>query len=274
MINTFLFESDSPLLPGDYLLGSPTWPTPMGLINVRLTCKAGASVTRTVLQLEVDGELIDKQIHIFPPAPGARMNLVFPINFAIAAESELRVVCVSGPGADGDAVREVGLNLSAQEASSATPIIGDMFVRWIDGREQLRIFEYDSGTHLFTETVSGISAGRASIGNATTFVATIQSTVAARSNSSQQFKVNQVVCNGGLAIAESPRLEFYIGNSRVATLTKSGVLLVVDVEERASITAGDQCFEFYGNGILSAILGRSGSSGPFKLSTLEICEPA
>ena len=48
MINTFLFESDSPLLPGDYLLGSPTWPTPMGLINVRLTCKAGASVTRTV----------------------------------------------------------------------------------------------------------------------------------------------------------------------------------------------------------------------------------
>lgn len=273
---TFLFEYDNPLVPGKYLLGSPRWTKPVGLINCRLVCTAGASTDPTVLQLEIDGELIEKTIPIFPRFAGDRINLVIRIGLVLDANSELRVKCISGPTDPDDAIRTVGLNLSADDATTLSPVLpdGEMFVRWVTDTENLRIFDYDTATHLFTESVAGISSSRADLDNAVTFQAKIQDVVVAQSNSSQQFSCEEIVCNGGLATSETPRLEFFIGPTRAAVLTASGRFFVADVTESASISSSDNTFDIYGNGELAAVIGRLTSSGPNILSTIESHEPA
>jgi hypothetical protein len=269
----FTFEFAGPLLPDYYLLGSPRWLQPVSLINARLVCTAGASTDATVLQLEIDGALIDKSIPIFPRFAGDTINIVLSINRILAAESELRVKCVSGPLIAADAIRAIGLTLGATEASTATPPVNDLWVQWMTDSERLRLFEYDPATHLFTESSAGISATRATIDNATTFLATIQGTTVAQCNSSQQFKVNELICNGGTSGAESPRLEFFIGQTRVASLSSAGTLWVIDVAEAASISGVSDFFAFYGAGVLSAVLGPIVDGGANILAAIECVEP-
>lgn len=245
----------------------------VGLVNVRLVCTAGASTQRTILQLEVDGVLIAKSIHVMPRYAGDRINLVLRIGTVLPPNSELRVKCVSGPSNSADAIRAIGLNLYADEASTVVTPAGEMYVRWVNQAENLRLLEYNPSTHLFTESAAGISSGRATLENATTFAATIQGALAARCDATQAFKCNEIVCTGGVATSESPRLEFFIGKLRIATLTRTGVLYVLDVLETATVNSGADRFCLFGNGIISATIGPTVDSGSNILAAVECIEP-
>lgn len=268
----FLFEFQGPIAVDQYLLGSPRWTRPMALVRVRMVCEAGASTEPTVFQLEVNGTLVDKTIRVMPRFAGDIVNLVLRLNYVLPANSWLRIKCVSGPSDPADALRAIGLNLEASESSTATVVTGEMWVRYVEKHEKIRLFEYDPVTHLFTESSSGLAATRATLDNATTFAATIKGTTAALVLG-DQFKVNEVICNGGTATNNNPRLEFYIGSRRVASLTQSGILYVADVTESGTITAGDDRFELYGAGVLVATIGPLVDEGATILTAIELCEP-
>jgi len=272
MINPFVFTFQGPILPGQYLLGSPKWTRAMALLTARIVCQAGASTDPTVFQLEVDGVLVAKTIRVMPRFAGDIINLPLRLNYILPANSWLRIKCVSGPADPADAVRAIGLNLEADESSSVTPSTPEMWVRYVEKGEKIRLFEYDPSTHLFTESTVGLASTRATLDNATTFAATIKSTTAAHVVG-DQFKVNEVICNGGVATNNNPRLEFYIGTKRVASLSQSGLLFVMDVTESATVTGGTDRFEFYGSGVVVATIGPIVDSGATILTAIELCEP-
>lgn len=270
-MNTFLFQFTGPIAAGQYLLGSPSWSEPVAITSVRLTCLTGTSTEATVFQIEVDG-VAQKAFRVMPDRAGQLINIPLPIKLTIPAEAEIRVSCVTGPSTTEGALREIGLTLYAPEASSATPLTGEMFVNWVNGPEKLRLFDYNPSTHQFTEASSGVSATRATIDNSTGFTATIQGTVAARSIG-DQLASDEFICNGGTAASESPRLEFFIGSQRVATLTKTGLFYVGDIDEAASVTAGTNRFSFHGTGGVIATIGPAVDGTGNILTAIECVEP-
>jgi hypothetical protein len=85
----------------------------------------------------------------------------------------------------------------------------------------------------------------------------IQEAVALRVAANQVLSLNQLVVTGGVGTSETPRLEFFQDNRRLATLTKDGTIRVLDVEED-SPQGGDDRFELYADGKLAATLGPTG----------------
>jgi hypothetical protein len=222
------------------------------LRSARVTCLAGASLTPTVLGLEVAGVLTSVRVAVSPSAPSVSLSLLFPLNYALAAASEIRWVVVSGPGD----VTNFGLTLVVAEAGTALEPAPTMTVRWVNGAERFTLFTYDPDTHLYAEASAGISTGRATIANATDFEATIEGDPSLVV-SGQTLSTEQFVANGGTADSPVPRLEWMVGSTRVGTLTKSGRFSVVDITETASPTAGSNLFAFYSGGVLVATLGVS-----------------
>src|ERR1051326_8556162 len=152
---SFLFPYTKPLRPGEYLMGSPKWTDAVSLRNARVMCEAGESVLPTVLQLEVNGELIDKTIPVLPLKPGERINSVVALNRVLPPGSELRIKCVRAPVAAPPVyeacIREVGVNLEASASGTgqlASPS-AELYVMWINGQEQMRLFEYAPVTQQF-----------------------------------------------------------------------------------------------------------------------------
>lgn len=257
------FKLTGPLLSGSYLMGSPRWAQPVSIGNVRVVCRAGSGsgpLTRTVLQMETGGQLVERRIHLLPLESAEEIQVVTALDYILPADTELRFKCVLSPGLEQDAVREIGLTLHATPASEDsvaglpdTPASNEEFyVRWVNDQEDLRLLEYDPETHLFTESSAGISTGRASIDQDCTV--TIDGTVALQIVD-ESLQVSRFIARGGTAATAFPRLEFWRGNQRLASLTKDGKLYVVDITEAATVSGGSDRFELYGNGSLAAVIG-------------------
>jgi hypothetical protein len=270
---TFLFQFTGTIEVGQYLLGSPKFEGgAVELVNARLIATVGTSVLPTVFQLEINGDLVDKKFPVVPKHAGQMVNLVFRINRKLAEDDEIRIKCVSCPDV-AEGLSTIGFNLTAREASTLTEETGEMYVRWVNGSENIRILEYNPATHLFTETSSGISSGRASIANATTFQAIVDGEVAAECNAVPELLINELMCVGSTGSNETPRIEFWIGATRIASLTKTGRFYVLDIVESASVTGGSTFFEFYGAGALAAVLGPAVDTGVNILTAFEVREP-
>ena len=98
-----------------------------------------------------------------------------------------------------------------------------MGVVWVNGRERLLLFTYDSATHSFAEASPGIAANRPSI----TTTGLDESLTVAPLNVPALVVANSTLSaaafiEGSLVTKESPRLEFMVGSIRVGTLTASG----------------------------------------------------
>ncbi len=136
-----------------------------------------------------------------------------------------------------------------------------LFVQWVNpgaggARESLRLFEYDAGTHGFTESVPGLSSGRAAF-TQNPFAATIQGSPA-MSLSGVAVVCHSLIAMGGTAAYESePRLEFWRGARRLASVTKSGILRVPDVLE-ASPSDGSDRFALVSGGTVQAVISPIG----------------
>jgi hypothetical protein len=137
------------------------------------------------------------------------------------------------------------------------PLAPSMMVRWVKGREQLNLFTYDAGTHTFTETVAGIATGRATLAVTPHFQAHIESTLAMEVTSSGVLNVGELVEVGAIAAVDSPRLEFWRGEVRMAILSKTGTLRVLEALEEAPSPGSDR-FEFYTGSTLAATLEAGG----------------
>ena len=138
---------------------------------------------------------------------------------------------------------------------------------WVNGQEQMRLFDYLPATQQFTESVPGRSAGRASILNGPDCEIQIQGEAAMQIASDQVLHCGWFRAMGGSSSFEYPRLEFWRGwqghlpPQRLASLTKSGQLVTVDLSEVASLAGGTGgsatglCFTFLGGGIPAAVIG-------------------
>lgn len=139
------------------------------------------------------------------------------------------------------------------------PIIpNSLTVRWVDGEANLKVFDFEPGLGIWTPTE--YADGRADILTSPDTSLTI-----AYLNGSEVLRIEGGIVKvgglralGGTASGESPRLEFWLNASRVASLHGGGVLTVPDVTENPAPPAGDQQFEFYANGNRIAILTRLG----------------
>jgi hypothetical protein len=272
-------------------MGSPKWTEAVSLRNARIVCLAGDgpnALLPTVLQLEVDGELIDKTIPILPLKAAERINSVVVIDRVLPPGSELRIKCVRAPVAAPPAyearVREVGVNLEGGSATGMgggtgqwAPAAADLHVMWVNGQEQMRLFEYElesaNGTWLFTESVPGRATGRASIVNGPDCEIRIQGETVLRIADDQVLQCGWFTASGSSTRSvEGPRLEFWRGwqghhpPQRVASLTKSGELVTVDVSEVAaplavaSVEGTVDRFALLGNDAPAAVIGPVGIS--------------
>lgn len=284
---TFLFPHPAPAA-GDYLLGEPSWARPVTLTGARVTGVAG-STGETVLGLEIGGALSGVTLTLRPDAAGEVMMRVFPLAVALAGGTIARWKVLSGPGD----VTRLGLTLSALQRGADVRAAQPLFVRFVHGRERLRIFEYDPATAAFTETQGGISSGRAVIENGAPlaggggglgdfmlgdaalggggaaggiFRVEIQGRLAMTVDEASRMRVNAYHVNGGSgALRDTPRLEFCRGfdthAARLATLTREGILHLPEVSEHDSVSGGPDRFEFYAGGVLCAVLGGAGLHG-------------
>lgn len=131
-----------------------------------------------------------------------------------------------------------------------------MHVQWLHGQESLRLFEYNPTTKAFTESQAGLAAGRASISNAP-FNVLIQ-TVPAWWVADGALNCHELIEDEGIAPLEKPRLEFWRGDRRLATVGKTGVVRLFDITE-ATPTASAYRFQFLAAGnTLIATLGDEG----------------
>ena len=125
------------------------------------------------------------------------------------------------------------------------------------------LYAYDPTAHTFTEAVSGISTGRATLaysGSAGTQAFAITFSGAGSPSlaiSSAGVLTATAVNQGAPSSAETPRLEFYYGTQRLASLTSAGTLWA-PAFTNASPTAGAGIFALYGGGVIRVTIAGSG----------------
>jgi hypothetical protein len=250
-VKTFPFRHPGPLVVGTYLQGSPRWTAGADLLQARLTCVCG-DAEPTTLTLEADGDLTSVKVVIQPSVEGEEINTVFNLAYRAGPGVEIRWVVTDGPGD----VTRLALTLVAADVGVSIRPTEEMWVRWVNGPEVLRLYDYTPATHQFTEHTAGLAASRAALVNTAEFGASIQGDDALRVTSGGVLQMNLLYCNGGTgALERVPRLEFMAGTRRLASLTKTGTLYVPDYTEESTVDGGSDRFELYGGSALSAVLG-------------------
>jgi hypothetical protein len=250
VIRTFPFRHPGPLAAGVYLQGSPAWSRGADLFEARLTCVCGAAAM-TTLTLYADGVATSIKVFIQPAVSGEVIDRVVPLAYRAEPGVELRWRVTAGPGD----VTRLALTLVAADVGVSIRPAADLWVRWVNGQETLRLYEYDPATHAFTESAPGLAAARALVANDDLAVS-IQGQDVMRATPTAVLQINLLHCNGGTGPLERiPRIEFMSGARRLATLTKTGTLYVPDYDESGAVSGGSDRFEFYGGGSLSAVLG-------------------
>jgi hypothetical protein len=148
---------------------------------------------------------------------------------------------------------------SAPTITSTVPMV----VQWVGPDGTFPLYTYDSTSHNFTEAVAGISAERAVLA----YNPTNQSGVFTAQFNGSMAAALEVAANGGLDVTEIyqgapdltqvPRLDFMVGNLRVASLTSAGRLYAASFED-GTPEAGTGLFEIYCGAGLALTIGAAG----------------
>jgi hypothetical protein len=265
-LNPVLFEINGPLPDGKYLLGRYRWSRAMRLSSALLTCRPPASTDLTLV-LEVGGVLTGAAFTV--KSGGEEVTQSQALNVVVPANASVRWKAVFS-GAPENAASNATITLQIIPDTGAI-IQPTLVVTWANGSERLPVFSYDAPSHTFSPLPT--ASGRVTITNQdSTLSITIQNTPVLFV-SAAKFYVNELQAMGGTATPESPRLEFQVGGQRIATLTKSGVLLVAQLTDgpppALSPTDAEfyRRFEFYSHGVLTAVLSATG------LTALNLEEP-
>lgn len=260
-----LFELSGVLPDSQYLLGDYSFGYPVKLLQALLTCRPPSSGSLT-LTLEVGGVLTSTSFYVSASTQG-EVTQALDLSVIVPANASVRwQAAFNGAPEDAASYASVTMNMVPYSGAISSPPMG---VIWVNQTERLNLFMYDPGSHGFTETVLGISQGRASIVNSgpdNTLTISIQGqSVLVVENGAVCAQQFQAI--GGVATSESPRLEFMIGSQRVATLTGSGVLRVANIVEAVPSAVSPGQYAFYSQGELTAVLAATG------LTAVGITEP-
>lgn len=260
-MNPVLFQRNGVQPGGAYLPGQYRWSFPVRLNSAQIVCQPPSAGVLT-LTLEIGGELSDTQLTI--PAGNAAVNRSIDIEALVPANTFVRWKASHDGGVE-NASRNVALTLFGvpQSVSEAAASRSTLTVQWINGPERLTLFNYDAATHAFTETITGISDGRAAIlQDATRLTIAIRASLVLAMAGGICF-VPEFVALGGVATVHSPRLVFCVNNVPIATLTASELRVTDLVEDDPDVlTPSDEGFydrfEFYSDGVLTAALTEAG----------------
>ncbi|GEM_PF-5957054 len=118
-------------------------------------------------------------------------------------------------------------------------------VRYRDGSTTSDVYFYDPQSHLYTPT-GGVPYA-VFTRNATTFSIAINEVLALRAVNGTGLHVVTLTAAGATYGSGRPRIEFYSGGTRMASLTEEGELIVPDVTEQDTAPAGTG-FDFYDTG--------------------------
>jgi hypothetical protein len=268
-MNPILFEINGPLPDSKYILGRYRWGRSMRLASALLTCRPPSSGSLT-LTLEVGDVLTNTRFSV-PASNQAEVIQSQTLNVVVPANTWVRwkAIFTEAPE-NAAAAASITVNSVADNGAVPKPVLS---VGWVNGGERLTLFSYDALAHAFYPLAA--AATRAAIINSgpnNSLAISIQNNLALQVASSKLF-VNEIQATGATATPESPRLEFQIDSQRIATLTKSGVLVVPQVADGppATLSPADpdfyRRFEFYSDGGLTAVLTSTG------LTTLSIEQP-
>jgi hypothetical protein len=255
-----IYQSNGSIDTGGYLMGHHRWGSRVSVARVHISAvRPLTGSVPTVFTMEVAGVLTGYTVTIYPQA-NLVTGLPFLVGATVAADSDIRWKCTSGPAEIEDCLSDVTLimepalvgELSAAAASAA------MVVKWVYGEERLDLYRYDTGTFVFTEAVAGISSGRAVVAGGSNFSVTFAAGGLVMEADSSGLKLKKVCANGSCGNTSGPRLEFWIGQERVATLTATGELRVVQASEVSSLTVDSDRYVFEGGGVAKAVLGVGG----------------
>lgn len=252
-----LYQLSGTLGNGQYLPGHYWWTSTVVVTRIQVMGNRPTAGTLT-LQLEVDGTLTSYSIAI---AAGTGPFVVEDSLVASVISNEEVRWRASYDGLPEQAASAVCLLMTVAPLGAVA--LPDLTVR--DGGSGLIYYCYNPTTGLFISTVA------ASVSPAWTLTQEGQTSLAISFSGTEVFSVrNGVVAvetfyaMGGVATGVVPRAEFWVGDTKVATLTGTGELWVVSLCEGAPSLGSALAlayysqFAFYSNNTLTAILNASG----------------
>jgi hypothetical protein len=258
-----LYGCEGVLADGKRLSGQYSWSMEVRLGKALLTCRPPSLGTLT-LTLEVDGQLTPLRF-VVSSSPQIEVTQEMDLGLAVPANTTVRWLAAFTEAPE-NAASYVSV---AMQAARDTGIIKPALqVVWVNRAERVPVFNYDADTHQFNPTP--YAASRASIQDTGSVQVALQGVATLVVSNGTIYAAE--LREAGTTSSESPRLEFQVGLQRVATLTKSGMLLVPYLAEgpcgqppgptvlTPAYTAFYNRFEFYSDGALTAVLSAAGLS--------------
>lgn len=275
-MKSVVFKMPAGLVLNGFLMGHHRFSTTVQLRRVVAAARGGyarpAGTTR--LNLVVGGAGSEVNIDMSVGASGRGGELVqrsMDLDLLVGATAELRWQCVSVPPDARAWLTDWVVTVYYDEPGEnlvPTPLFN---VRWVGGARsgEMDLFRYNSTTMEFTEAVAGASLTRAVVtGGANFSVVFTQAPAAlpvAMEAATNDLRFGRLMDNHSTATLELPRLEFYIGRLRVASLTRAGnlrVLSVREVDAHASLSGGTDRYGFNFGGALRGTLGLPRGAAP------------
>jgi hypothetical protein len=257
-MNPILFQTNTVLLDGNYLPGQYSWPLPVKLETAWLVCQVPPASGTLILALEVGGAPTPTLFQV-PAGTGASSKLVMlemgrlivPPGQAVRWRASFE-----GPAQDAGGWATVTVNPARALGAITAPALRVVFQELGLRPGGVEILRYDPRSDQWSEPVwPGRFLARDGQNSITlntwpyTSLVVLGGVVQAKD-----------FIETGIASQDSPRLEFYVDATRVANLTREGVLRVASIAEGAPPALDSRYQDFYGRfklfigGQLTAVL--------------------
>lgn len=149
---------------------------------------------------------------------------------------------------------------SGQNTPPAVSSSVPLSLQWVGSDGTFTLYAHNATSGNFTESSAGITTGRATAAYTPSdqsgkfeILFASGSTVALRVTSGQVLEVGTLVV-GAPGAADVPRVDFVVGNARVASVTLAKKLFVFGVDEVTALATGDNQFQIKANSALSLVL--------------------
>lgn len=242
-------HEDGLLTPGMSLQGVGYFPHSRALVRVRTRLVAAQS-GRLVLALEVGGLATGVEIDMWSSAPGDLLTPSYCLDITVPPNSPIRWVCQEGT------FHEV--LLVVEDGPFGTRVAPDskLTLEWVDGFERFAVADYIPETRQFVPNV--FAAGRCSVTNSPSFELVIGAQAPVLYAAGGALNAAAFNASGGTGTEVCPRIEFWIGRMRVASVLGSGTVLLPSIEEATPVAGLDRFCLQWQDSLLATI-------GPLRL---------
>jgi len=243
-----IFKHTAALVTGEYFMGHYHWTAPRSITSASIV------LTRPVagfvfIALEVNGVLTGEEFQISPGTGEIRQSI--QINRTVPVGHQIRWLVRAFAGVEADAATNAAIVLETADPNLVTGLAPDLplTVRWVDGIEDVRLYNYVSG--VFTAVASLDNRGAilpVPSGINISIHGAPCATIRSQGVTADEFlEVDRLF---------TPRLEFWRGSLRLGCVMTGGRIYTPALIE-ATPEASPARFEF-SVGTLKATLGVEG----------------